>query len=101
MYEDGVMIDSSLGGGGNGQPAGSFYLESGETDNIFGPIVVAQGTILTVEYVSGSWDSENSYILTNNDGIEFLNETASSSSSVILELPLVGSDSDDSDASVH
>jgi hypothetical protein len=102
MYVDGVMVDSGLTSNSGGAPAGSFYLESGTQTGIFGPFdLTGTGAVLTVEYVSGAWDSENSFILTNMEAVEFLNGSGSSSDMTLLELPLIGSDADDADPNVN
>ena len=101
IYEDGVTVDSGLAADSfyTAQAAGTFFIASGSSESA--TFCVTAGSTIELEYISGSWESENSYTVSTDDGtILYSDGPGPTTGSVYSFIATgIGSDCDDTDNS--
>ena len=94
MVDSGLPADSFY----TAQAAGAFYVGSGTSESA--SFCVSPGSVVGLEYTSGSWESENSYSISDSDGNSvFTDGPAPATGSVGWWF--VGTDCDDADSSTY
>jgi large repetitive protein len=100
IYEDGVEVDSGLPADSSytNQTAGRFFVASGSTETA--QFCVTGGASIELEYTSGSWEGENSYSITDDNGAVLFSESSSPAEGAVFSFTAagIGSDCDDNDA---